>query len=485
MLHALRNWHEQPVLLAFAARPAGRVGIWVVAAVLLAWHAGNGYAVIRPFLWLAGVLVPLVTLWPGQRRVILSAGSVLALLLWLAERNLPGFAPLAPDTWARPLGQLLRYGVWVALLVGGLAAFVVACRNLLRWPRPLRDAPLLTLHGVGVGALLLVPLVSALGLVAQVLPFIIWRLSYTLNYFRATKNPELRITDHLFYMYPVTGLGMPIPKGKGLGYLGRQEVRDASGLAASQLAGLKLLGLALLWRVAGFVMDAVVHGDPQSPAMAWVGGLTLAQPTLRTLIETGATATGPALAALYLNLIRETLEIAAISHVLVGCLRLYGFRIFRDVYKPLLATTVVDFWNRRTWYLKEVLTDFFFYPVFLRFRTLGPRLRLFLAVFAAACVGNLYFHFLQEMDVLRDGYAGVISPILPSHAVYTVMLAAGIWWSMVRRQGTSTMLPAGFARLRAIAGVWSFYAVIHIWSGTLGSTGPVERLWWFAGVLSP
>jgi hypothetical protein len=146
----------------------------------------------------------------------------------------------------------------------------------------------------------------------------------------------------------------------------------------------------------------------------------------------------------------------------------------------------VDFWNRRTWYLKEVLTDFFFYPVFLRFRTLGPRLRLFLAVFAAAFVGNLYFHFLQEMDLIRGGYAGVISPILPSHAVYAALLAAGIWWSMIRRQqATAAAGPSGFVRLRAIAGVWTFYAVIHIWSGALGSLGPLERLRWVAGVLLP
>jgi len=37
----------------------------------------------------------------------------------------------------------------------------------------------------------------------------------------------------------------------------------------------------------------------------------------------------------------------------------------------------------------------------------------------------------------------------------------------------------------ARAGVWTFFAVVHLWSVSLGSLGPLERLTWLAAVLTP
>jgi hypothetical protein len=200
------------------------------------------------------------------------------------------------------------------------------------------------------------------------------------------------------------------------------------------------------------------------------------------LLASRRTATADAVAALYLQLIRDTLRLATVGHVLVGCWRLLGFRIFRDVYRPLLAESVLEFWNRRTWYLKELLTDFFFYPTFVRATGAPLRLRLFLAIFAAAGLGNLYCHALERNLIEPDG------PALASHAVYCALLALGIWISMLRERSRRRGEPverARWHRLRARAGVWTFYAVVHLWSINLGSLGPLARLKWLVAVLTP
>ena len=65
------------------------------------------------------------------------------------------------------------------------------------------------------------------------------------------------------------------------------------------------------------------------------------------------------------------------------------------------SATLVEFWNRYYYYFKELLVRFFFMPVFMQ---LGgklrdwPRLRLFVAVFAAAFVGNIYYVGTKELS---------------------------------------------------------------------------------------
>ena len=59
--------------------------------------------------------------------------------------------------------------------------------------------------------------------------------------------------------------------------------------------------------------------------------------------------------ALYAGLVWDVLKIAARGHEIVGALRLFGFNVFRNTYKPLLAPSLVEFWNRYYYYFKEML----------------------------------------------------------------------------------------------------------------------------------
>ena len=102
-------------------------------------------------------------------------------------------------------------------------------------------------------------------------------------------------------------------------------------------------------------------------------------------------------------MIWETLSLAAKGHVWVGVIRLFGFNIFRNTYKPLLAQSVVEFWNRYYYYFKELMMECFFLPTYARYFRNSPMLRLVAAVFAAAFVGNMYYHLLQHKEPLIAG----------------------------------------------------------------------------------
>ncbi len=95
------------------------------------------------------------------------------------------------------------------------------------------------------------------------------------------------------------------------------------------------------------------------------------------------------------------------------------------------------------------------------------RARMFLAVMAAACVGNLYYHL-----VLRDFHKYfLVAPYvaldrMASQVTYSVLLGLLIFASMRReqaRRGRSAATGGALRRVRAIAGVWMVFGMLQIW----------------------
>lgn len=82
----------------------------------------------------------------------------------------------------------------------------------------------------------------------------------------------------------------------------------------------------------------------------------------------------------------------AVAHLKVGLWRLFGYDIEPYFQKPFLATNLVQFWRRYSYYYREFLVRAFYYPVFLRFFRNQPYVRVFVATFAAAGLGNLIYH---------------------------------------------------------------------------------------------
>jgi hypothetical protein len=470
------RWHDEPALTAWVATPAGKAALWLAALLLVpgAWR-------FPVALTLAPALV-----WPERRIDLLALAAIGVLLVKL---------PSPTD----PTGLALRAAAALVVLGVVLVAYQAA-RRFRELPAPIRRFPIATVHVALLGAvaatmalryLFRIEPESALGIpliaLQTVLPFLLWRVSYLMLAGRRGTVAKDRLRDHLFYLFPLWG-GTNTPYGKGHGYLMQRKATSSADLAAAELAGIKLLALAWVWAGVNVVFEAAVHGDP-TPGFGWLAAHGPALPRLGQALAAGPASYGllTRWGAVVAGLVGNVLDLAIKGHAVIGVLRLFGFRVFRNTYKPLLATSVVEFWNRYFYYFKELMVEFFFYPTYIATARFGQRMRMFLAIVAAAAVGNLYYHVLRDFSeyVVAGAKSGWSQ--LVGRMTYSVFLAIGIYVSMVREQARRGQKAPGGSRVlrqvRAIAGVWIFFGVLHVWS--VGSTkyGFAERLRFSLGLV--
>jgi hypothetical protein len=383
--------------------------------------------------------------WTDALPVLLGQVLLVAVLLglvWLCYRAASSFAALPP--WARRNPQISLHALfWITLA----ALWIISPE-------------------AGIGQIVLVGLVVAM-------PFFLWRMGYLLLSGQRGRAAGTRFRDHLLYFWPLYG-GSNTPYGKGLDYLSSHEAKDEEALAVAQLAGFRLLLLAGLWHLCRILMNGLVFGVDNAARQA-AGGFCLGVPRLGLLLEQPETAGwGMSWASLYCDLVIDVLNRATKGHLIIGVLRLFGFYVFRNTYKPLLAPTVVEFWNRYYYYFKEVMVDFFFYPAFARWFRKRRVLRLFAAVFMAAFVGNMYYHLIRMSAELARADFEAVWLALHARLFYCLLLALGIFVSMYRDQRRTGPGRTGnrMRRGAAIFGVWTFFAIINIWN----QKGPVTFL---------
>lgn len=452
---AVSQLHENPRLLQFASTPLGQFLVWLLATALL-WQSELLRAVP---LFLAAALI-----WPARVKPILGLGALWYLLDILQSHGIVDWPSLA-------LGALAI----LALLYG----IYRAARHFPALPGPVRNHPILFMHLIVVAALLAVPPLEerypdiwpmALLFVA-LLPFLVWRTGYLVLSARRRHDKVGGFGDHLYYFLPLFD-GTNVPYGKGHDYLNSRQARDLAQLTRARLAGLKLLVLAWLWTGARWLMDETLYAERGD------GGQWLY--SLGQMIHGQVVPIHIAWAGLFADLVYATLGLALFGHFVIGTLRLFGFNVFRNTYKPLLAQSIVDFWNRFYYYFKELLVDFFFYPTFISYFKNSPRLRMFAAVMAAAFIGNLYYHTLMWLAWGEASFwsgTGVATRIEP-YILYTFLLGIGVYISMVREQARrgKAAQPCAYPRLRTlrrIAGVWLFFALIRIWD--VGTVATLEQ----------
>jgi hypothetical protein len=408
-------------------------------------------------------------LTPGRRRTILSLGA-----LWvffrkpLQQFRLQEF-PVASD------------GIALATALVALLAVVWLCHRAATafssLPLLVRRHPQITLHSsYWIGLLILWTTTPTSGLWREVLaavllmfPFLIWRLGYLLFAGQYGRMSGTRFADHFLTIWPIYG-GSNTPYGKGFAYLSRCEAMNEKELARSQLAGIKLLVLAVLWTITLAALEGLLYG-PGNALTARLGGQIAEIPRLSQLIEQESTggAVWISWLSVYLELIYQVLRHAISGLKVIAILRLFGFNVFRNTYKPLLAESVVEFWNRYYYYFKEVMANFFFLPTFAqlgsRLRN-WPTLRLLAAVFAAAFVGNMYYHIIKLNEMMVQGQIVAVLHGHRSRFFYCFLLALGIFVSMWREQRRGGRPPAAgrLRRVLRIAGVWTFFGLIYIWN---------------------
>ena len=421
---------------------------------------------------------------PGRRRLLLAAGAV-AVAVKRPFETLAGANSLGAP--ADPAGA----GLIVVLLV--LVAWLCyrAALAFKSLPEPIRRRPQITLHAIYWALLALLWWAAPAGSLwrsvliglAVTMPFLLWRCGYLLLSGQRGRALGTRFSDHMIYLFPVWG-GSNTPYGKGLDYLARHEAQTEEELARSHLAGLKLFVLAGLWYLAADVMNGAVYGSDKHALTSALGGNALGIPRLSNLLA-GREAAPLALAwmSLYAELVYQVLRHAAEGHIIIGVLRLFGFNVFRNTYKPLLAESIQAFWNRYYYYFKELMSELFFMPTFARRFKAWPRLRLFAAVLAAAFLGNAYYHLFLREELIVAGDALALWNAFNSRVFYCFLLAVGIFVSMLREQARAGQAPAGGLMRRGvrILGVWTFFALIYIWNAK-GGAGFGARTEFFLGL---
>lgn len=287
----------------------------------------------------------------------------------------------------------------------------------------------------------------------------LWFLAYSLVDVRRTR--ERGFVRQLGLYRPFWGSSnVPLPKGEA--YVDKIEARDAQALALCQLKGFKLLLWAIILLVVQQAMRTIVGGEQ---ALSRLVTVRFPLPTLDVALA--ASIGGAPLpwhtgwAAMFLDLAFRALSLAVWGHQVIAVARMAGFDARRNTYKPFHATSVSGFFNGYYYYFKELLVDCFFYPVFLRTLKRHFRLRLFVATFMAAGLGNFAYHVCRDLHfVAVRGFAQALLDARV-HFLYCCLLSVCVFLSQLRRMVASHEPKSTVGLWGARASVWTIFAVLN------------------------
>lgn len=433
----------------------------------------------RPTYWAEFRLIPRVETWPGVVSFAQTApGKVLLLAvfgsamyffvrdfsaaLWYAF--LYGFITFLPEyrrlvLVAVPLLYVVVSGVHKPLQMGttlsviGLGMVLYWCA--MCWPKSAfgRRPLVFLLSGFSlliVAAAFVSPdslSSSVLWALVAAMAGYVWFIAYALS--DRNSKPRNDAALELASFRPLWGsTNTPFPKGAA--YLRRIEAKTPEQLAITQLKGIKLLVWAILLALLQSVWFRFFHSYLHIPlpeqAMALSVRGTPAPLHIRWISQILA----------YFELI---LGFSILGHRFIACARMAGFNALRNTYRPLSATSLIDFFNRFYYYFKELLVDFFYFPAFLRYFKKHRRLRTIFATFSAVVFGDTFYHVTRDWHFIRERglWKGIAS--YQVEFVYVIALAIGLSISQLRQRGHRHQ---GFLRGRVlpICGVAVFYILV-------------------------
>ena len=461
-----------PGLVAVCQKPWGKMALLEVFAVALYF---NG---VVPWLELTA-LAMLLSFLPSRRRLLLSLGT----LYWLIAHHAWFIKWHVLARIAKSEGQRTDWSPgWLqAILLAGIFCGVwMYFRHVIRW-----RGSFLARHSAfvlvgGFLSLLLAAGILPLHGAARMLVWSIlvllspylWFFAYSLQD-AAFKAPDAFTRQFgTFHPFWLGSLWMqPVPKGSA--YLRRVEALNAKDFSIVRLKAVKLLlWITVLNRLVLEPLKAVAYGGT-SPVLLVVFGHAgrklpaLSFPTLEAAIQ--QTASGAPLpadlawASVIGHFMTAILVMYCNGNLIVACCRMAGFKVLRSSYRPLQAVTIAEFWNRYNYYFKELLTDFFFYPTYLRYFK-HSRLRTFIATLSAATLGQFVYHIIRDYHYFQE--VGLSKAIcgFQVYAFFTLVLGLGIAISQVGST-TSRRDLAGkplYRRVLASVLVMMFFALLEV-----------------------
>ena len=432
-----------PSVVSFCQTTPGKILLLLVFGIELAAITHWSYLPVL-------LSLSLITAFPSQRRLLVTCCT---LAFAFAKSWRAGSISNAVDI----------------ALVCALAALLFSAA--VRFPRSfLARRPLLCLFASFAVALLLVSFLPA----GNRLQITLWDFLIVLGCYIAAIGYSLLDTHsknrddfvlQLGTYRPFWGMTV-IPYPKGSAYLRRVEAKTPQALAISQIKGVKLLAWSLvlffLWRT----LIRVVHVHFSIPSYADLFALSATRASFPCWLAW--TAHIPAF-------FEKLLRLSYLGHQYIAICRMAGFLALRNTYRPLESRTIAEFWNRYYYYYKELLVDFFFYPTFMRYFKSRPRLRLFAATFAAACLGNALLHFITGYLEFAQQF-GIWNTLLDfrSYLIYSTGLGLGIGISQLR----NAQPKRGWLRGRLVPAlcVISFFCLLFVFDNDVGMYAPADHL---------
>jgi hypothetical protein len=260
------------------------------------------------------------------------------------------------------------------------------------------------------------------------------------------------------------------PFAKGAAYLRRIEARTPEQLAVTQLKGIKLLAWASLLLLFSNFYQNHFYDFSRIPSFSQALALNANHVPLPWYL---------CWASLIADFFSDILSLSILGHIIIACCRMAGFNALRNTYRPLSSRTVAEFFNRYFFYFKELLVDFFFYPVFLRYFKGHRKLRLIASIFAAAGFGNAFFHFSRDLDL---DYSLGLSRAFQGYQVslfYCFALATAITISRLRPRGPAR---SGFVRGQLLPSfcVLLVYCLLNVFGSEQRTFPLIEHFRFFA-----
>jgi hypothetical protein len=399
---------QHPALVGWVQTPPGKIACVAVFAGFL-WVLR---APLVPLWREITIVVGLLTLFPSRRRVLLTLTGI----YWLAAHAVRHGPSRVIELVARSEGLEGTLNVPFVQIVSQFAAFalcVAIAVVVFRHPRDSQLKPVRLLLLSYMSLLILVDQSPIRGISRVVLWGVtanfgayIWYLGYTLHDRDARARDSVPLQVGAWFPFWLGTASTLTPFPKGAAYLRKIEAKTSEELAITQLKAIKLLAWVCVLQIASVAFVLMVHGslslsssarESLGPVGFWLPpGLGL--PTFPEAFEHSLLRIPYPWylnwASLFSAFVRETLEISVWGGIIVACIRMAGFRALRNTYRPLQSRTIAEFWNRYYYYFKELLVELFFFPIYMRYFKRHPRLRLAVATMAAACFGNMLFHFL-------------------------------------------------------------------------------------------
>ena len=475
---------RSPRWVAFAQTVPGKLALVTSFSGLLFLHDSSRW-------WLISLYLLIFSLWPRHRWKILFAATWSLLLL--------GFTPFE---WQYINALFLEAGIswqidtaveglWLVLPVIFCIALLLRLVSKSVLTRYLKR-PVLVLICLYLGLMMIASYAPLLPAVRAFLwAFLIvfgkylWFACYSLKECRTSKPAPLTMQ---FGQYLPFWSPNVVPYPKGSGHLMRIEAKTSEEFAICQIKGLKLLLWALWLKLFGFVFNTTFHGYGEllhgrlqfkrelGVVQLFLDGNYLNDlftlpflwvlPSYETAFNLAANGSPLPWHINWFILVADFLYfilfVAVTTHIFIAIIRMCGFKALRNTYRPLASRTIAEFWNRFFYYFKELLVEFFFYPVFFRYFKNRPLLRMYTATMAAAFFGNFLFHFIRDISFVVE--LGFFEAMIAFHSyfAYSFVLGNVIFLSQWRQEKINRQTIGPVSRFFAPVRVLGFYCLLSI-----------------------